>query len=200
MKKASILIAMFTVIAATLAARAEIAPIDFDGNAPANSQIIQELLSLGEVSQIPVSAPEIIPQRTFSNMAEVDKTATFMELPEARRESFRKAVLARGSDSARILSLVDDSNIKILCGHSGILFLTKIAGKYQVIAESNDRMLLPGAGNSVKAAPICVLVEYVLWKMVDGVWTEVIKQVKECYSSDNDPYEPQGNCVLDGTC
>jgi len=36
--------------------------------------------------------------------------------------------------------------------------------------------------------------------MVDGVWTEVIKQVKECYSSDNDPYEPQGNCVLDGTC
>ncbi len=185
MKKTSVLIAMFAVIAASSVARAQIGTIDFDGKVPANAPINREILSLGDASQIPVSAPSMMPQRTFSNDAEVDKNTTFIELPAARRESFRNAVLSYSGASTRILSLVDDNNVKILYGHSGILFLGKVAGKYQVIAESNDRALLLGAGRSLRGGPVCKLVEYVLWKLVDGVWTEVIKQVKECSSPEN---------------
>lgn len=185
MNKNKIAIAAFAIIAVASVARAQIVSIDFDGKAGVNAPIGQEILSLGDASQIPVSAPAMMPQRVFSNAAEVDKSTTFIELPAARRESFRKAVLSYSGDSARILSLVDDNNVKILYGHSGILFLGKTAGKYQVIAESNDRTLLLGAGKSLRGGPVCKLVEYVLWKLIDGVWTEVIKQVKECSSPEN---------------
>ncbi len=63
--------------------------------------------------------------------------------------------------------------------------MDKVGGSYKIVAENSDRLLLVGAGNSRKGNPICTLVEYVLWKMIDGVWTQVIKQVKECSAPEN---------------
>lgn len=64
-----------------------------------------------------------------------------------------------------------------------------------VVAESSDKLLPPGAGDYKKGGnPVCVLVEYILWKLIDGVWTEVIKQVKECHSDiDTDPNPHPGS-------
>ncbi len=187
MKKSNILIAAFVVVSTASAARAE---IDFDGRTSGSIITGSQALAFENTLQVPVPDPVGMPQRVFGDITEVDKTATFIELPGGRRGAFRQLVSTYDKDSAKLIPLIDNKNIKILCGPTGILFLGYTEGKYWVVAESNNRELLMGAGNDRKAGkPVCKFVEYVLWKLVEGVWTEVIEKVKECYSdTDTSPY------------
>lgn len=200
MKKTSILIAMFAVIAAASAAMAEGPQIDFEGQVSGGVPGILAVINIAEDIKIPMPEnPEttMLPKRVFDGTAEVDKTATFLELPAERRAKFREILSSGNINTAKLLPLVDDKYIKIIYGPTGVLFLSRSKGGYRVVEETSDRLLLLGAGDYRKT-PICTLVEYVLWKLIDGVWTEVIKQVKECYSADTDTHGGSGSTYHSG--
>ncbi len=117
MKKSNILIAVFTVIMAATGARAENVRVDFDGITSMGT--MGKAVTADVISDLKIPLPDSpmeepgITRRTFIGMAEVDKSSTFLELPVARRDNFRKMISSGNSDAAaKLLPLVDDKNIK----------------------------------------------------------------------------------------
>jgi len=132
----------------------------------------------------------------------------FFKLGNVQRKQLQELALKKKELSdENIMLLIKNEKTDILYNQESILFtILGDDNRYKVSLESHDKNLiklfhmLNGTAIETKnAGVVCRFVEMVLWELVKGVWTEVIKQVKECYSEDMGNPTDTGNTAGSGS-
>jgi len=204
MKKSDSLVVMFIVVMAVASAsRAEEMVPDFDGRSGKGISSdgiktgIAEADLFHPVAAIAVEAEKPVP--------------VFYKLGKVGRRKLRDMVLKEDVSLDRnVVALINSNNTDILYNDAGVVFVNLIKGNsYNTILECSDRRLiallreqtLSGQAKGRRQSPVCELVERTLWVLVQGVWTEVIKQVRECHTepdSDNSDNGGSGSTYHNG--
>ena len=97
---------------------------------------------------------------------------------------------------SKIKLLIQTPKTDILYNNAAVYFVSKDGKVYATIFESKDEQLIAllrkstAPAQQTKNAVVCTFVEMVLWELVKGVWTEVIRQVKQCEPVSNNTETP----------
>lgn len=191
MKRTSILIAVFAVIVAASVAKANDIAVNFDGNEPAVS-------FAGLVAAAPaIEAP--LPSQGHCDQNDGQESQIFFKLGKDKQQTLSASII-QGDFNWDTRILIGETKTDILYNSAVVYFVSKDGNKYVTMHESTDKRLITLLHKAnqpalqTKNAVVCKFVEMVLWELVKGVWTEVIKQVKECSSNtDTDPDTHSGS-------
>jgi len=168
--------------------------VNFDGESNQGTSFM-ELTRMSPVTEAfpPVSAvpsDETQDGRVFYKLGKADQLALLKVVFKTEN-----SLLDRD-----ILSLISDEKTDILYNDKAVFFVNALDGnRYTTLRKSDNKRLIgllqgvnpSGAQQTKQAQVICKFVEMVLWELVKGVWTEVRKQVKECYT-ETDPGSTSG--------
>jgi len=188
MKKSNMLIAVFAVLAAASVAKAENLAISFDsrnGNEISFKDISRQL-EVTETS-LPV-ADDRESEKAFEK--------TFYKLAKERQEVIFSGKSIEKIFGGDLVMLGRDKEIDILYNRQAVCFVSKTGKNFRIERRTADSRLVElvhggaFAQSQMKNAVVCTFVEMVMWELVKGVWTEVIKQVKECHTEPDPTYNP----------
>lgn len=188
MKKLNILIAVFTVLATASIAKADGVDINFDSNKGAP----KSFTDLIAAAPIPTPPSNISLTNTESGL---QSDHVFYKLEKSKQQALASASSIHGLGS-KIELLIQAQKTDILYNNTAVYFVSKDGKAYTTLFKSTDERLVAvllkssSPAQQAKNAIFCKFVEMVLWELVKGVWTEVIKQVKECYSESDDTETP----------
>lgn len=189
MNKSKTAIAIFAVMTAVSVTKAEDTTLNFDGHGQTKS--FAAILAETPAAEVPTVAKA---SNIDSNNAQ---EKVFLKLEKGNQLALSAAVINGNPFGTDIMMLIGDPKTDILYNNDSAYFVSKDGNAYITVAESTDKRFIsllhkantPALQN--KNAIACKFVEMVLWELVKGVWTQVIRQVKECYTEpDTTPSTP----------
>ncbi len=188
MRKMNILAAVAVVLAAASVAKAENPAIGFDGR-NGNESAFKAVSGQLEVPEATLSVAD---DREIGEAFE----KTFYRLTKVRQEDIFTGILVEKSLGKDLVMLGRNKEIDILYNKQALYFVSGSGKNYSTELKTTDprliKLVLGGVVEQpqTKNAVVCKFVEMVVWELVKGVWTEVIKQVKECYTEPDSAYNP----------
>ena len=168
MKKTSILIAVFAVMAAASVARAEGPQMNFDGRTP-GAMSFTEALKAMEMPQAMIPAPEILPSKS-----DILIQAEYYKLSTEDRKRLQET--AKAIEDADLVKLIKNYELSVLFSQREVLF-NDLSGNELRLSEKQNRQALalvrgivgkPANGlsarfdmdNSTWMQPVCVRWDY----------------------------------------
>lgn len=211
MKKTSILIAMFAVIAAASTAKAQIA---FDGENHKESTTLRETVnSFAQENALSIPIPErSFPEASESSFNRTTSADKNIRIYSRRRQpAFREQLLAKAAaeGNTEIVNILQDKGTVIMFD-TGRIYL--LSAQLENKAAIQDARLASDFGSSLscdsrgKCHYVTKLVRTCTGGWIGAVcvlWDFVEILVEVCTSLPTDPNpsnEPHGNCVMDGIC
>jgi len=201
MKKTSILIAVFAVIAtATPMVQAAEFSINFDGGSTASS-FFKANSTLPEVGTPVHSTPPTATTKAGN--------ALFHKLGNAGRQELRRILPESGIFNRQIVLLLKSEEAEVMYNANSVVFVNPIgAEKYNTLLKTENIQLLNAISkiHSARIAqnrhPICVIVEAIvihyLWKLIDNVWTQVaeeaVEYIEQCHEGPSYPTTGGPDC------
>jgi len=188
MKKSTILIAVFAVVALVNMAKAMEATFSFDGSGrPASFAAMLEEIP---VAAAPVAGPLSEDKSKRENV--------FLKLEKGKQLSLAEGIATKNLFSSEVVMAIADPKIDILYNNTAVYFVSSDGGSYITVLKSSDKRLI-GLLLKVNVTTLqnknvwCQVVEHILWVLVEGVWTRVVEQYEECHSGSNPSTNNPGN-------
>ena len=133
MKKTSILIAVFAVMAAASVARAEGPQMNFDGRTP-GAMSFTEALKAMEMPQAMIPAPEILPSKS-----DILIQAEYYKLSTEDRKRLQET--AKAIEDADLVKLIKNYELSVLFSQREVLF-NDLSGNALRLSEKQNRQAL----------------------------------------------------------